>query len=406
MASGTFTNLTNVVDGKYSHQGVLIPAAMLPAWIAIQVVGGPAGAGGAGGGAGGSAGLAGANGSAGADGAAGAGGSAGVGGAAGAVGAASPTRLLLSWTDSGYTDYNKPADGGSPSDYAIEVSADGVTWTAALGSDGLPVTVTNNPVRNRAHSFAFPAGMTWVRMLITKAFTTTNTTTNVTTPVDIRIDEIALHDLSATGPTARPQDSWFFLGDSITAGAFQRNRATNFDTAITTAHPGFTPIMLAGGIGGEFSSNGVTHVDMDMWLQLNPDIEHIAILYGTNDSWGDKTPASASYMANMMDIVQKALAAGRVPILARVPYAYDPDKPLDHATVPAFNAIVDSITATEMLPCGPDFYTYFAGHVDLLNTITNPPEPHMCNNDDVHPLPAGYAQVNQIWADTVSGLYP
>ena len=350
MGSAGVTGLANAVDGKYAHTGAVIPAAMLPGWIAIQLVG--------------------------------------------ATTTTPPTRVLLQWTDVGYSDYNKPADGGSPVDYTIETSADstdgaGGTWTTATTVGGTPLAITANPVRNRAHSFDF-TGKTWVRMRVTKAQQKMNAA-GMLADTDVRLDEIAVYDISAAGPTGRPADSWFFMGDSITAGGFQRNRPMNFDELITAAHPGYTPIIVTGGIGGELSTNGVTHIDMDKWLELNPDIQHVAILYGTNDEWGDKTPASTPYQMNMMKIVQAVMASGRTPILGRIPFASATPA---HTTIPAFNDVVDGLSTANALPCGPDFYAWFYGHRDQLS------------DDGVHPSPTGYGSLNKVWADMASGLYP
>jgi lysophospholipase L1-like esterase len=287
--------------------------------------------------------------------------------------AAGPTRLLLMWSDPGFSDYTNLTDGNSPTAYRIEVSGDSTN-----GSDGTwdkVVEVTDNPVRNRAHSFPF-VGKSWVRFVVTAP---------APGRADVRIDEIELHDLTSSGD-GRPSDTWFFMGDSITAGAFKRNLRGPFDQLIHAAHPGQAPIMLNGGIGGELSAMGLQHIDL--WLTLNPDFTHFAILYGTNDSWGDKDAASSGMQANMEMIVQKVLAAGRVPILGRIPYAT-----MAHATVPSFNAIIDQISTNDGLPCGPDFYGWFETH------------PTQLGSDGVHPNDIGYISMNQLWADVAMRFY-
>jgi lysophospholipase L1-like esterase len=328
MASAGVTNPARVVDGMYPHTGATIPATMLPGWIAIQV-------------------------------------------------GAGPSRLLLAWSDSGYTDYNTVL--GSPVDYQILVSGDSTNGSDGTWVDALGAPVTGNTVRNRAHSFAF-IGMSWVKFLVTAG-----AVNSIGGLVSITLDEIELHDLSASGAD-RPDDSWFFMGDSITAGAFRRNLATNFDQAVHTAHAADAPIVLSGGIGGELSTMGLAHIAT--WLTLNPDFQHIALLYGTNDSWGDKTASSTSFESNMNAIVDMILAAGRVPVLARIPFSVETP-----TTMPQFNAIVDGISTAKGLPCGPDLYGWFRDH------------PEEVGPDGVHPTTTGYASINRLWAQAMSGQY-
>ena len=88
--------------------------------------------------------------------------------------------------------------------------------------------VTDNSVRTRGHSFSF-SGKSWLKMVVTAAKTGEN---------EVKIDELAVYDISASG-NARPQDTWLFFGDSITKGAFNRDLGTgnNFDERITARFP-------------------------------------------------------------------------------------------------------------------------------------------------------------------------
>jgi lysophospholipase L1-like esterase len=329
-ASAGVTAPEKVVDGIYHGTPAVLPAptAQAPAWIAINVGAGPA-------------------------------------------------RLLLAWSDPGYGAYNDitGANGASsPVAYTIDTSAD--TTNGADGTWTTVVTVTDNPVRNRAHSFDF-GGKSWVR------FSVTAPAPNI---ANVGLDEIALHDITQAGQ-GRPSDTWFFMGDSITAGAFKRNLRDTFDTIVHTAHPGQYPVMLNGGIGGELSSMGAGHIDD--WLKLNPDFTHFAILYGTNDSWDNDGSAAGSMQSNLDMIVQKLLADGRVPILARIPYAS-----MHHATLAPFNAAIDQLSTNRGLPCGPDFYAWFISHPDQLGP------------DGVHPADAGNVSMNRLWAAMADRFYP
>ncbi|WP_437545015.1 GDSL-type esterase/lipase family protein [Sorangium sp. So ce367] len=328
-ASGGTASVIN--DGKYRSAGTWIagkPTSAAPAWVAIQV---------------------------------------GTG----------YERLLLSWTASynyNYTDVQY----GAPGAYRVETSSDSTN-----GSDGTwtkVAEVTDNPVRTRAHSFDF-GGKSWVRLVVTAAPATTDDT-------GVQLDEIDVHDISKGA-----EDTWFFLGDSITAYAYDRDTPAtqpSFAENVHAAHPAHYPAMINGGIGSELTKSGDKPSALDRIddvLELNPDFHYFAIGYGTNDSWGQTDPST--FKANLQQIIDKIEAAGRVPVLAHIPFSPDGN----HDAVPVFNEAIDALTEENGLPPGPDLYTWFKDHPDRFT-------------DKVHPDPAGRVAMNKLWADAVDGLYP
>ena len=203
----------------------------------------------------------------------------------------------------------------------------------------------------------------------------------------VQIGEIDVHDISATGADL-PEDTWFFLGDSITAFAYDRTNPPSFATLIDTATShAYFPAMINGGIGGELTGGGLAR--LDEVLALNPQYRFFAITYGTNDSWGNKTDTSA-FRSNLQMMIDKIKAAGRTPVLSHVPYSDDGN----HTTLDKFNAVIDDLTRTNQLQVGPDFTTYFMMHTDQLG------------DDKVHPAPPGRQAMNQLWADAMRVVYP
>ena len=294
--------------------------------------------------------------------------------------AAGPTRILVSWDDAGTYDYKTDPTKdvyGFPADYHFEVSSDSTNgadgaWTVA----GDPVT--GNLVRTRAHAIDF-AGKSWLKMVITAAPAKANGGL-------VQLSEIDVHDISATG-TGLPEDTWFFMGDSITAFAYDRANPPSFATLIDTATAhAYLPAMINGGIGAELTGTGLARLDEA--LALNPDYRFFAITYGTNDSWGNKTDTT-TYRANLQMMIDKIKAAGRTPVLSHVPYSNDQQ----HETLDKFNAVIDDLTRTNQLQVGPDFTTYFKQHTDQLM-------------DNVHPDPEGRKAMNQLWADAMRVVYP
>lgn len=284
--------------------------------------------------------------------------------------------LLLEWNSSGTSPYISPPDAptyGLPANYAIATSADSTD-----GRDGTwreVVSVRGNAARTRAHRFSF-AGARWVRMTVTRA---------VPGPLgnEFSIDEIDLHDAS-TGT----DDSVFFLGDSITAMSFNRcpESQPSFAELVHRAAPDRFPAMIDGGVGGVNSGYGVSVVRD--WLALNPDFHVWAIGYGTNDAWQKVPPAL--FEQNLQTLVDRILAAGRVPVIARIPFAAA--GPAD-ADVRALNGVIDRVAARNGLLPGPDLYAWFRTHRDELGP------------DGVHPTGAGTRSINRLWYEALRPLY-
>jgi lysophospholipase L1-like esterase len=322
--------------------------------------------------------------------------------------AAGPTRVLVSWDDGGTYDYNayfeQPAAGttrmvyGFPADYQIATSADSTngmdgTWTT-------PVMVTGNSVRTRAHSIDF-TGMTWVKMTVTAAPTSITTPSGTTVPVGepngVQIGEIDVHDLSSSG-SCIPDDTWFFMGDSITAFAYDRVdiHQPSYAEGIHAASPTFFPAMINGGIGGELSANGLARLPQT--LTLNPDYRFFVLSFGTNDAANDQTPV-ATFQSNMQSMITMVKAAGRIPVIPHIPFSGDGM----HAGIPQYDAAIDALVQQNGLMAGPDLYAYFMQNQSL---FVCPPCAGGRATDDLHPDDTGLANMNALWTTAMRPLYP
>ena len=278
-----------------------------------------------------------------------------------------PSRLLLSWTSSGNHDY---ADRkyGAPADYRIETSAD--STNGENGTWRTVATVSANPVRTRAHAFDF-AGRRWVRLAVTGL-----------SPDVFRwglyLDEIDVHDLSRGG-----DDVWVFFGDSITSGVFDRapEHQPSFAEAVAARHPGYFPATVGAGFGSLHHSDAVRRIDEV--LALNPDATVVALSFGSND-WDP-----AAFRKDLLEVIRKVRAAGKVPIVPRIPYRADSKE--DFAA--RLDAVVDAVTREERLVPGPDLYAWFRAHPERLM-------------DGLHPDPAGAVEMIRLWAEAAAPLYP
>lgn len=287
-----------------------------------------------------------------------------------------PSRLFVLWHDASYLRYNEPAQG-SPGAYRIEVSAD-----SSDGEDGEWVVaeeVTDNRVRARGHLVDFE-GMRWLRFVFLAL-------TDDSTRRELNLDEIAVHDVSAVEGDA--VDAWFFLGDSITQGAFKRDipEAQTFDELVAELAPSRFPALVNGGIGGELLSDALARIDQV--LSDYPHFRYVAVAFGTNDSWGNRSVAGAGFETRLVELVEKILDAGRVPVLARIPFASDGA----HETVPEFNAVIDRVREEYELPCGPDLHGWFWQN------------PRDLGDDGVHPIQNGNIAIHRLWAEAAAAHY-
>jgi lysophospholipase L1-like esterase len=255
-----------------------------------------------------------------------------------------PTQVLFSWSSAGSFNYEE-TDYGSPGSYRIETSGDSTD-----GTDGSWAVVVNAPkvrTHGQAHSFAF-AGRRWIRLVVTGA--------PDPSPNGVQIDEIEVRDVSRG-----VSDAWFFMGDSITALAFGRppGQEAGFAATVQRRHPSHAPAVINGGVGGDKSDEGVGHIDE--WLRMNKDARFWCVGYGTNDAAGDATD-TAHFRTNLESIVDRTRRAGRIPILATIPFASDGQ----HRYIPRFNEEL---------------------------------------RDGVHPTERGIGSINRLWADAVDVLY-
>ncbi|MGA8891278.1 MAG: GDSL-type esterase/lipase family protein, partial [Anaeromyxobacteraceae bacterium] len=277
-----------------------------------------------------------------------------------------PRRLLVSFTSSGNHDY-LDRKYGAPVDYRIETSADSTN-----GKDGswrTAVAITGNPARTRAHALDF-AGQRWVRLVVTGL-------SPDVFPYGLFVDEIDVHDLSRGG-----DDAWVFFGDSITSKVFDRAPAhrPSFPEAIARLHPGYFPAVVGAGFGSLHHSDAVKRIDEV--LALNPDAKVIALAFGSND-WDPK-----AFRKDLLEVIGKVRAAGRIPIVARIPFRADAK--VDYAA--QLNEVVDDVTRKLGLLPGPDLYAWFKVHPEHLE-------------DGLHPDDAGSIEMIRRWAEAAGPLY-
>jgi lysophospholipase L1-like esterase len=243
------------------------------------------------------------------------------------------------------------------------------------------VSVTGNTYHSRQHLIDL-AGYGWLRINVTGS-----NASDVN--ADVAID-LEVHDASGG-----VEDDWVFYGDSITAAAMAPYPLLGlgmFAQLVNASVPTHFPVQENGGIGGLTGGDGAAHIQT--WLELFPG-RYVALSYGTNDAIrarpGEPDLASAFY-ASYATMVEAVLAAGKVPVVPKIPWARTATV---QANGPVLNAKLDELyLAYPEIVRGPDFWTYFQENQGLIS------------HDGVHPTGPGYAAYRRQWADEmVAAVY-
>ncbi|MCR5142254.1 MAG: beta-mannosidase [Ruminococcus sp.] len=283
------------------------------------------------------------------------------------VSASQRKQVIAAWYNTGTFDnigsyINK---SNEPVDYTIEVNA------AAGGSypkDGwvTAAAVSDNHYSSRQH-YIDMQGYNWIRLNVKKP-----------NGGSVRLN-FDVHNASDG-----VSDSWLFLGDSITAGSMVNCYGTSYAEFINRIDPDYYPVQQNGGIGGTVSSDGRNAIDE--WLSGNP-AKYVSIAYGTNDAWGNPNNAQ-KYYDNVKYMIDAVIAAGKTPVLPKIPYATNNDV---GANTGNYNAMIDKLYQEygDKLVHGPDFDKFFRENPSLLS------------GDGVHPSFDGYEAMRKLWAETM-----
>ncbi|MBQ6945343.1 MAG: lysophospholipase [Ruminococcus sp.] len=276
-------------------------------------------------------------------------------------------QVLAVWYNTSSYDYigSYKSRNMEPSDYTIEVnSAEG----GAYPENGWEVveTVEGNTLSSRQHLVDM-AGYNWIRLNIEKA--------------DDESGKQASINFDVHNVSGGVSDSWLFLGDSITAGGMNNCYGTGFATHINQIDSRYFPVQENGGIGGIRSIDGKENIDR--WLSVSH-AKYVSLAYGTNDCWGNPN-ATEEYYNNTKYMIDAILAAGKIPVLPKIPASTNKDV---KDNVPLYNAVIDKLYEEygDKLVKGPDFGEFLLSSPDYLS------------GDGVHPSDTGYAAMREEWA--------
>jgi lysophospholipase L1-like esterase len=282
------------------------------------------------------------------------------------------TTVYSVWFNEAAYDYDTSGVPGYmlPGDFTIEASAaPGGGQPPTTGWTTL-VSMTGNLLSSGANVLAL-TGYDWVR------FDCTASATNVVAgQADTQL-QWNLYDAHASS------DTWKFGGDSITANAMG-HQATNdsFDQLVHAQIANDPAFEMAGDAGW---STTTMLGSLPAFLADFPG-RYFVLALGTND-----VPAEdpTGYYANMTQLVDMVLAAGKVPIVPTIPYTADPA----HVGMETYNAEIQSLYTAygARLVEGPDLYTVlYDGRATMFDNPT-----------DLHPNATGNAAIRQAWASAM-----
>lgn len=256
-----------------------------------------------------------------------------------------------------------------PTDYTVEVNA---APGGDYPQDGWVVvdTVEGATYGSRQHLVDFE-GYNWIRLNVAKADGKEGSQASV---------NFDIHNVSEG-----VSDSWIFFGDSITAMSMNNCYGTGFATHVNEIDSRYFPVQENGGIGGITSTDGKENIDR--WLSFSP-AKYVSIAYGTNDCWGNPGNTE-TYYENTKYMIDAILAAGKIPVLGKIPGSTNSDV---GPNVPLYNAKVEQLWEEygDKLVQGPDLEAFFTEHPEYLS-----------EQDGVHPTSEGQDAMRKLWAETM-----
>ncbi len=247
-----------------------------------------------------------------------------------------------------------------PIDYSVEIhSGPGGGQPPASGWTEV-AKVTGNARSARQHVFGFESA-NWVRLSVTKS----------SDSAKVMIDA-DLYSAPNGG-----SDGWLFMGDSITYMTTQR-AFSDLPQLVAAASAGRVPVVVDGALGGTNTTTAQQIIDTSL---AEFEGRYIVLAYGTNDHANE---------FQMESLVQKVIAAGKVPVVPHVPWS---DQKLEEG--PLLNEQIDALYLKypEILR-GPDLWQAFENRLDLV--------PH----GDVHPNAEGMQFLRNEWSKVMSAAAP
>lgn len=288
------------------------------------------------------------------------------------VPAAKRSTVLVVWYNEETESYDPALASESPVEYPKNYTIQ--TNTAPSGGSAptsgwvTKATITSNKYHSRQHIIAM-AGANWIRLSVTSV--------NGGSRSNLNMD---VYDASNG-----LDDDWIIYGSSTPAMSLNHqtlgSNTRSFSQSINEAQPNRFPVQENGSISGWDTNDGVQY--LPTLLPLFPG-KYVGIALGANDADACMNPTT--FYNNYVTMVQTVLAAGKTPVVPIFNWS-------KLSTVQSCGpGLVDKINQLyanyPQVVKGPDFWTYFKAH------------PELVSSDNQHPTAEGAGIYRQMWADT------
>jgi hypothetical protein len=284
--------------------------------------------------------------------------------------------VLLAWYNDPITaDYDHTLSNQGaynlPANYTIEANRAPGGSVPGGGWDVL-ARVEGNVYHSRQHALNL-GGYNWVRI-------------NVTAVIGDQLNRDVALNMDVHDASQGVQDSWIFYGDYISAGAMNHDHRGigTFSQLVNASRPQYYPAQESGGTSFVQSGDGARL--MAEWLAAFPG-RFVALSFGTTDADffdAGKPELPADFYKNYEQMVQAVIAAGKVPVVPKIPWGRTEKI---QANAPRLNAEIDRLYAAyPQIVRGPDFWAHFGGHQDQIA------------EDGLNLTQAGLSEYRRLWA--------
>lgn len=312
------------------------------------------------------------------------------------VPAASKKSDVLAWHNDVSLDYwNANPVASEPRDYTIEGSTAPGGGAAPTSGWTVLTTVTGNTFHAREHPVDLST-YNWVRLRVTAV--------NGTAPNDDVTMQMDVHN-AAGGRT----DDTLILGDSITAEALNHRDIDGSSwnggplaSLITAQRPDQQPLILNGGEGG---MNMQWAYDNRAALLAPFGGRYVGIAYGSNDANQGAALSTAfvqTWYSNLLGLVDDVIGRGQIPIVPKIPWGSSNNGWLA-TNAATLNQQIDQLYSDRpQVKRGPDQYTFFKNHPQLLRDGLHPTFDHANTAGEFQGL-VGYEWWQRNWRDALQG---
>jgi len=202
---------------------------------------------------------------------------------------------------------------------------------------------------------------------------------------------------------ANDVDGYVAIGDSITRGSHDDILTDGFGfepilAELLNIEKGYLNSVANEGVSGDTSSDGLDLLPTT--LANHPEARYVLILYGTNDAFipvpsglgliSGESGYAGTFKDNMQRMVTAIEASGKIPYLAKIPFATGN---YAHLTpfIEEYNKVVDELVIFNGIGgVSPNLYCLFQTYPEQLS-------------DGVHPNGVGYQSIAQLWLDAFTG---